>query len=148
MAGDPSELITVSHFTINLGGPEGAGYFRSCSLGSNSTPTLKFDHTDDQGNPVSLVWWDKTTQWSDITLERGMDKNMDLWTWRQQVIDGDKTAKKDITITGLGRDLSPVATWNIKGAFPSSYQGAVMSASDDNIGIEMISLAHDGWTRE
>ena len=78
----------ASHFKLTLGGKESAGVFREISGLDNESDIVEHKYVDEQGKQAirKVVG---ATKWSNLALKRGVDENLTLWKWRQQVIDGD-----------------------------------------------------------
>ena len=100
-------------------------------------------YQDKQGSPNRPKWWSRATQYSDITLQRVLDTDKVFADWRKEVKEGDKAAKKSLTITAMTADLEDVATWSVEGAWPSSMQVAGLDSSSDAQSYETVSLTVD-----
>ena len=57
------------------------------------------------------------------------------------------TARTDCTLELLDYDGSPIATYNIKQAWPSKYTGVSMNANSNEIAVESITICHEGFKR-
>ena len=83
-----------------------------------------------------------------LLLKRGVDTAKGLWDWRYQVESaGPDAARTDCTLELLDYDGSPIATYNIKQAWPSKYTGVSMNAGSNEVAVEGITLAHEGFKR-
>jgi phage tail-like protein len=88
-------------------------------------------------------WWSRAVHYTPITLQRVLDTDSTLRDWRQQVKDGDKAAKKELTIIAMDAEGNDVHTWSVVGAWPSSYQAAGMDSSSDAQSYESITITVD-----
>lgn len=87
-------------------------------------------------------------KWESITLKRGITSNMDIWTWRKQVEDGDVDgARKNGSIVMYDQTLTEVARWNFENAWPSKVTGPTPKADSNEIGIEEMTIDHEGIER-
>ena len=75
----------ASHFRLDLGGRQGVGMFRECSGLDSETSVIEHKSIDDNGRPV-VRKVPGEIKWSNITLKRGVDESLDIWKWREQVI--------------------------------------------------------------
>mgnify|MGYP000029452505 CR=1 FL=1 len=80
--------------------------------------------------------------YANITLKRGITSNMDMWTWRKMVEDGNiEGARSNMTLMMLDSDGSTVAQWDFANAWP------VKISFDSEFAFESITIAHEGLTR-
>ena len=88
-------------------------------------------------------------KWSNITLKRGIDTQMELWQWRKDVIDGKINAsRKDGTIQVVDWEGTPVMTFKFIRAWPCRYSSPGLNAGGNEILVEELELAHEGFERE
>jgi phage tail-like protein len=83
---------------------------------------------------------------SDIILKRGITNNMDLWTWRQEVVDGKvNSVRRDGSLIMFDKSLKEVARWNFLRAWPSKLIGNPVDASATSPGggmaIEQVNIS-------
>lgn len=85
----------------------------------------------------------------DVTLERGVTSDYDLYNWFKQVVNvGANTGlnspayKRDIDIVQFNRDGSEAKRWTLVGAWPSQFQAGAWSDSDEVV-IENVVLTYD-----
>lgn len=88
-------------------------------------------------------------KWGDITLKRGITAEMDVWTWRKMVEDGDiEGARADGSIIMFDQSMTPVAKWNFIRAWPSKVNGPSLQSDGNSLGVEEMTLVHEGIERE
>jgi phage tail-like protein len=136
-----------SFFRLTLGGKESVGVFREVSGLSSETEVTEERAVDERGQPfVRKI--PGARKWGDITLKRGIDSNLDLWKWRQQVEEkGPEDARVDGTIELLDTRGQPVATYKFRQGWPSKYQGPDLKADSNEVPIETIEITHEGLER-
>jgi phage tail-like protein len=141
------QTIGTYYFKLNLGGHESAGYFKECTGLSSSHHVVAHTSADEQGK--SLVQkFPGQLEWSNITLKRGVDSNSELWKWRQEVIDGKVDgARKDGTIEVVDWEGKPVITYSFLRGWPCKYSAPGLNSSGNDILVEEIEIAHEGFTR-
>jgi len=134
------------NFAIDVGGAI-KGYFTEVNgLGSESE-VIQQKVVSDKGVEVVLIVPGRL-KWGDITLKRGITSNMDLWNWRQQVVDGKvKEARKNGSIVMYDRELKEAARWNFSNAWPSRISGPAPKSESNEIGIEEITIVHESIAR-
>lgn len=87
-------------------------------------------------------------KWGDVTLKRGMTANMDFYKWRKLVEDGDVDgARTNGTITMYDQTRSPVAKWEFVMAWPSKISGPSLKSDSNEIGVEELTIVHEGIVR-
>jgi phage tail-like protein len=135
------------YFKLTLGGHESAGFFKECTGLSSEHTVVSHTSADDKGK--SLVQkFPGQLQWNNITLKRGVDANAELWTWRKLVIDGMiDDAREDGTIELVDWKGDPVITYAFKRGWPCKYSAPGMNAGGNEILVEEIEIAHEGFDR-
>jgi phage tail-like protein len=141
-------LANSYYFTLNLGGAEAAGWFKECS-GLTSEHTV-VEHQAADANGKSIIQkFPGQAKWSNITLKRGVDNQNQLWTWRKDIVDGKIAAsRKDGTISVVDWEGNPVMTFKFIRAWPCRYSAPGLNAGGNEMLIEEIELAHEGFERE
>jgi phage tail-like protein len=87
-------------------------------------------------------------KWGDITLKRGITSIMDVWAWRKKVEDGDiQGARKNGSIMMMNQSGDIVAQWDFVNAWPSKVTGPSIQADSNALGVEEMTLVHEGITR-
>jgi phage tail-like protein len=119
-----------------------AGGFSECSGIQLETEVHDFA----EGGLNSYGWKFPTkTKQSNITLKRGIvDRN--LWDWYYSLTQGDVHLKNGSIVV---RDTSGarVMEWQFRLAFPSKWMGPHLEASQNNVAVETLELAHRGLER-
>lgn len=141
------DTVGTYYFTLKLGGAEVAGFFKEVS-GLSSEHTV-VEHTSADANGKSLVQkFPGQLKWSNITLKRGVDTKDELWKWRQQVIKGDvEGSRKDGQIDLVNWAGETVMTFKFVRAWPCKYSAPGINAGGNEILIEEIEIAHEGFER-
>jgi phage tail-like protein len=79
-----------------------------------------------------------------VVLKRGISPTKDLWTWFSGVAQGSYTHRLDVTVTLNDIDGTPVRAWQLDRALPVKFKVPDLSASNNEIGVEELHLAHEG----
>ena len=95
----------------------------------------------------------------DITLQRGVDFNNDMWNWLTQVVNM-RTAlpggagqisprfKKNLSIYQLERDRSRVIRYRVAQAFPITFAAGDFDNDSSEPAIESVTLKIHSWYKE
>src|SRR6266566_3746726 len=119
----------ASHFRLDLGGHEGVGMFRECTGLDSETTVIEQLSVDDNGRPT-IRRVPGATVWSHIVLKRGVDESLDVWKWRQTVIqEGPDNARVDGNIALI------------------EYTGSALNASGNEVALEEVHICHEGLER-
>jgi phage tail-like protein len=81
---------------------------------------------------------------NNISLKRGIvEKNNDLFNWFNNN-GAPNVDRRNLTISLLNDEGSPVMVWNISQAWPVKCEGPGLKATGNEIAIESIELVHEG----
>jgi phage tail-like protein len=135
----------VTHFKLTIGGKESVGLFREVSGFDTESDVIEYKSADANGKPL-IRKVNGTAKWSNIVLKRGIDSQKVLAQWRQQVEEsGPDAARTDCILELLDYDGSAIHTYNILQAWPQKYTAAALKADANEIAVEEITLAHEGF---
>lgn len=143
LSGDP---MIGAHFEVSLGAI--TGYFTEVGgLGSESE--IVEHKIIAKGAKESIVRKiPGRLKWGDITLKRGITKNLDMYKWRKQVEDGKvEAARLDGTIIMYDQTMTPIAEWNFFKGWPSKISGPSLSSDGNAVGVEELTIVHEGIKR-
>lgn len=83
-------------------------------------------------------------KWNDLTLKRGITRNMDLWDWRKTVEKGNvDAARADGSVVLYDDAGGEVARWNFEKAWPSKISGPQIKADDNSVAVEEITIVFE-----
>jgi phage tail-like protein len=86
--------------------------------------------------------------WTEVTLKRGVTSSIDVWDWRQQIIDGNvEDARTNCSIVAYNQANEEIARWNLDNAWPSKVTGPEMDAGSTDYMVEEITIVHEGMSR-
>ena len=135
------------HYAIEVQGVV-TGYFTECSGIGSEHELIEHKVIDSKGREeVHKI--PGRLKWQDVTLKRGITNNMDIWDWREQVVQGQvDDARRNGSIVMFDQSLSEVARWNFERAWPLKVSGPSMKADSNEFGIEELVITHEGLYRE
>ena len=143
-----SDPLIAFQFSIKIEGrDELSGWFTEIDgVGSESEVTEHKVVSEDGKEFVQMI--PGRIKWTPVTLKRGITTNVAFWDWRQEVVNGDlETARTDCTIFMHDREGSAVAGWKLVRAWPSKISGPSMKTDSNDIGIEELTIVHEGMER-
>lgn len=94
-------------------------------------------------------------KFSDVTLERGATKDVDLFQWFKEVADAasgtglvDEAYKRSIDIVQRDRDGSELRRWTLFGAWPTKFVAGEWDNTADENTMESVTLAYDRFDND
>jgi hypothetical protein len=147
---DQHTVSVVSHFSLDLGGPEGAMLFASASMGGATLNTATFATVDNNGNPVNSLGGGTQVQWSDLVVTRGVDTDHQLWDLFQDAKENGHTPDnaREIKLIAFDAKGGTLFTLNMVGAHITSFQMAGAEAGSNAILTESASFKFEDATLE
>jgi phage tail-like protein len=145
MAGREDPLV-VNYWEVDFQGAL-KGPFSSCQLPQSSTFVSTY-HGQLAKGEHDLDVQPGQTQYSDLTLTRGLTSNKDAWTWIDDVKKGDPTQyRKNGTVSLYNQKGDKVAAYDLTNAWPTSvYTSGTATGGGHNID-EVITITHEGFKR-
>lgn len=139
--------LTGFHFAIDLS-DEVTGYFTECSGLGSEHEVIEHKAMSKDGKKEIVQMIPGRLKWENITLKRGITTAMDMWDWRKMVEDGDyATARRNGSITMYDAQGNPAAEWTFDNAWPVKITGPQPKSDSNEIGIEELTIAHEGIRR-
>lgn len=133
------------NFLVDLGtgqtdGPE-AG-FQECSGMSMRVDVIEYRNGNDKENsPRKLAGLAKV---SDVTLKRGIIGSLSLYTWIDQIRNGDQAALRNVTIQLQNEDRTAIVmTWKLLRARIVQHTSGPLHAKGTDVAIEELTLAYE-----
>lgn len=119
--------------------------FSECTFADTSTDSIEYREGDELPRLRKLSG---LTKYGNITLKWGITDSLDLYKWRQQVIDtGAEGARKNMSIILIDEAAADKARWEIERASPIKYDPADFNAKGNDVAIETLEIAHEGFKR-
>jgi phage tail-like protein len=131
-------------FRVEIDGITQAG-FSEVTFGDSTTEVIE---NREGTEPPVFRKLSGLTRYGNITLRWGITDSMDLYHWRQQVIDsGAGKARKNMSIILIDETGADKARWDISNAWPARYVPPHFSGKDDDVAIETLEIVHEGFRR-
>lgn len=83
-------------------------------------------------------------KFSNVTLKRGVIKSDNDFAKWLSTVKLNQVERRDLVISLLNEEHSPVMTWKIHNAFPVKVEGPGLKSTGNEVAIESIELAHEG----
>jgi phage tail-like protein len=116
------------------------GGFSECS---GLEMTLQVEDFKEGGNNGRLLKFPTRVSWSNITLKKGIGVGTALWDWHYGFVEGTGRRRDGMII--LLSDLHlPNNIWCFRRGLPVKYTGPALNATQNNVAIESIEIAHEG----
>jgi len=131
------------NFLVELDGIAQASFTECSGLGS----TTEIIETREGGDNTTVRKLPGKTSYSDITLKWGLTDSLELWDWRQQVVDGTVVRKNGSIVVFDLDNHTEVARWNFVSAWPTRWESSAFSAKGNEISVDTLVLAHEGLVR-
>ena len=131
-------------FRVEIDGITQAG-FSDCTFADTTTDPVEYREGDE---PPVFRKLSGLTKYGNITLKGGSTDSMELYNWRQQIIDtGAEGARKNVSIILVDEAGADKARWDIVRAWPSKYDPPDFSAKGNEVAIESLDIVHEGFKR-
>ena len=139
--------LAVFHYGVEVQG-EVTGYFTECSGIGSENELIEHKVVDDKGRE-SVHKIPGRLKWQDITLKRGITNNMDIWDWREMIVNGQvDDARRNGSVIMYNQALEEVARWNFERGWPLKVSGPSMKSDSNEFGVEELVITHEGLYRE
>jgi phage tail-like protein len=135
-----STLALVASTAASAIGDVALGGFSECSGVEMSMKTE--DYNEGGRNGAALRFPNRVT-WSNITLKKGMGLGTALWAWHYGFVQG-AGKRRDGTVVLLNEVGVPATIWYFRRGLPVKYSGPSLNATQNNVAIESIEIAHEG----
>lgn len=130
------------HFAVEVQGVV-SGYFTEVSGLGSENEVIEHKVVNEKGVEVVMKIPGRL-KWENIVLKRGITSNMDIWTWRKMVEDGDvASARQNGSVVMYDQSLTEVARWNFENGWPVKVTGPSPKADSNEIGVEELTIAHE-----
>jgi len=142
----PDDPLAVFSFSIKVDGKI-AGYFTEVSGLGSETEVMEHKVIADNGAEI-IQKIPGRLKWGDISLKRGITAELDVWKWRKLVEDGKVgDARANGSIFMYDQLGAITAEWDFVRAWPSKVSGPSINAGSSAVGIEEMTVVHEGIVR-
>jgi phage tail-like protein len=128
------------NFLVELEGIAVAA-FSECSGLVSEVTVVEYRAGSDRGSARKLPGLQK---FANIVLKRGITTDRQLWDWHKTVLDGN-IQRKAGSIVLLNESGQEVLRWNFRQGWPTKYEAPVFHAKSNEVAIETLEIAHEGF---
>lgn len=140
--------VTVFNFGLDIQGiTDGEVYFTECSQPESEVQVIDHQQRDKSGK-VQHYSVPGNMKWNQVTLKRPFTKDTTFWEAHEKILHGQADlARGHGSITGYDAKGTPVIQFTFTNGWVSKWQGPNFSAKGNDIAIETITVASDGFKR-
>ena len=144
---DREDPLVAFKFGLEIEGKL-SGYFTTVGgIGSESEVVEHKIVNPDTGETIIQKIPGRLT-WTEVTLKRGVTSSIDVWQWRQEVVDGKvDDARTNCSSIAFNQANEEIARWNFDMAWPSKVTGPDMDSGGTDYMVEEMTIVHEGMTR-
>jgi phage tail-like protein len=131
------------NFAVDIGTGDAIG-FSEVELPSGEIEVIEYREGNDRTSVRKLPGLAKS---SNATFKRGITGDLELFNWWKAARDG-QVLRRDVTITLLDEQRQPVLRWLLRDAWPVKIEAGPLNAQANEVAIETLELAHEGFELE
>ena len=135
-----SSLGTLKSIAVSAVADIALGGFMECS---GLEMSLEVKDFEEGGNNGFVYKFATRMKWANILLKKGLGVGSALWDWSFSFVEG-RGKRRDGIIALLDDMKQPSAIWYFQRALPLKYTGPSLNATQNNVAIESIEIAHEG----
>ncbi len=144
---DIENPLVAFNFGLEIEGKLSGYFTKVTGLGSESEVVEHKIVNPDTGETI-IQKIPGRLSWTDVTLTRGVTSNIDVWEWRQSVVDGKvDDVRTNCSVIAYNQSGEEIARWNLDNAWPSKVTGPEMDSSGQNLMVEEMTIVHEGISR-
>ncbi|MEM9042252.1 MAG: phage tail protein [Actinomycetota bacterium] len=128
------------NFLVEIDGIEAAGFSRVSGL-DGEVDMIEYRTGNSVSTPMKVPG---LVRYGDVTLSRGVIGSLELWSWFEQVVNGDESSRRTMVIILLGEEREPVLRWELRNARPVRHVSGPLDALGRAVAVEELVLAHEG----
>lgn len=132
------------NFVVQLGGDE-VGGFSEVDLPDGELEVIEYREGSDSVSSARKL--PGRVKYANVMLKRGLAGRGELFQWWKSVRDG-QVARRDVAITLLDEQRQPVQRWVLRNAWPTKLDYSPLNALGNEVAIESLELAHEGFETE
>ena len=133
------------NFLVDLGdgntdGPQ-AGFQELSGIGMEVTVSEYRTGNHKENSVMKITGMNKST---DVTMKRGVIGSLSLYSWLDQIRNGDQNALRTVTVTLMNEDHSDaVQTWKLMRARITKHTSGPFNAKGTDVAMEELVLAYE-----
>jgi len=119
---------------------QASGGFSECT---GLDMSLDIEEYREGGNNGLILRFPSRVKWSNLRLKRGVATSDELWLWHFGFVSG-QVVRRDGVVTLQDEQQKPVRSWSFTRGLPVKWTGPSLNASQNQVAIEELEIAHEG----
>jgi len=132
------------NFTVDIGAGDELG-FSEVDLPGAEVDVIEYREGSERRSSARKL--PGLVKYPNVRLRRGLAGRMELFDWWKAVRDGSPD-RRGVTITLLDEQRNPVQRWLLRNAWPAKLEFGSLNALGNDVVIETLELAHEGFETE
>ena len=133
------------NFSVDIGASVGELGFAEAEIPAAEIDVIEYREGNDL--PTAVRKLPGRVRYGNVVLRRGVDGGLSIWEWFKAARDG-QLERRHVTITLLDEQRNPVQQWRLRDAWPTKYDASDLNAKGNEVVIETLELAHEGFEIE
>ena len=129
------------NFAVDIGAGDTIG-FHEVELPSGEIEVIEYREGADPARSARKL--PGLVTYPNVTLRRGITGSLELYQWWNTVREG-QLLRRNVTITLLDEQRQPVLRWLLRDAWPAKLEAGPLNAQANEVAIETLELAHEGF---
>ena len=132
------------HFSVDLG-----GVIMNCSEVSGLNMEVEeISYRDGAEQTFGQQKMSGLRKGDDVVIKKGIfADDKDYYEWFNEVA-MNTPVRKDVTISLLDEEHTPVMTWKLINAWPKKISGPTLNSTGNDVAVEEMTIVHEGITVE
>jgi phage tail-like protein len=135
---------TNFNFVVDIGAGDDLG-FSEVDLPGGEIEVIEYREGSDRVSTARKL--PGLAKYANVALKRGVTGRLDLFDWWKAIRDG-VPERRNVTITLLDEQRNPVQSWRLRNAWPTKLDYSTLQGRGNEVVIETLELAHEGFELE
>jgi phage tail-like protein len=132
------------NFVVEIDGVE-VGAFSEVDLPEATIEAIEYRDGSDLSSGARKL--PGRVSYTNVVLRRGLSGRTDLWEWFRATRDG-MLERRNVAIVLLDEARKPVQRWLLRDAWPVRYSSSRLDGRGNEVVIETLELAYEGFELE
>lgn len=134
-------FVTTNRFYVEIAGEIAASFTECGGLGIQVKKNVFHEGGVNHQQRIYLG----QTDFTDVTLKRGLTDHPGFWNWLNELFDEAKpTKRKNVNILLFDRSGETMMSWTLIGAIPVGWKTPALQADGNAVAIEELTIAYEG----
>ena len=132
--------VTTNRFYVEIDSTIAASFSGCSGLGARIKKQVTHEGGVNDQQRIILG----QSEFSDVTLKRGITEDLVFWEWLNQTVSNGKKQRRNINIILFNQAGEIMLSWTLIGAVPVALKAPELHADGNAVGIEELTLAYEG----